>query len=267
MPYVFALNDLVHIFPRPNGFISTDNIKRMSQENLEKVRDDLNASIVALRVIIRRKDNQGIPFNKISSLARFQTQEAVEALITVLREEIKRMQAQDYPASREVFLTTLSALGTIGAKFPRRYVENMIDLAQEFEAKAKANGASEIIIKKMDNVIDVMESREENLVDLNDLLHAIEMATNQPTIVLERTEKILRAGLTWSARSYASSYGYGMAQLALRQGSQIARCHLLDGTTRHWKRHSRRDFCRCLKRRQGRAPETHVSFATIEKSF
>ena len=195
MPCVFALNDLVEMFPRPSGFISTDQIKRMSQENLETVRDDLNASIVALRVIIRRKDNQGIPVDKIASLARFQTQEAVEALLTVLREEIKRMQARDSEASREVFLTALSALGVIGAKFPHRYVENMIDLAKEFEAKAKANGASEIIIKKMSAVIDVMQLREENLVNVNDLLHAIEMATNQPAILLERTEKILKAGL------------------------------------------------------------------------
>ncbi len=195
MPQAFADSAVsVVSFPRPEGFISIDDIQRMSEEEAGKVRDDMNAAIVGLRKVTRRSDNVRIPVERIVEVSRYQTQEAMQALIILFKEEMKKFNGKP-PATVIVFLTTLQAIGAMGSSSPHRLHEALLAMLNEFEGrvvKTVLEGEMGHTINKLKSVI---AKRQQTLVNLNDLLHAIEQANNGPEVVLERAEKILTAGL------------------------------------------------------------------------
>jgi len=191
----YGANNLVDQFPRPQGFISSQQIKRMSLQDLEKTRDEMNAAIVGLRAILRRQNNNDIPYDKIFEVAKYQTQEALEALITVFREEIKRINPKAGGARPEVFMNVLDAMGAMGTSTPHRYLEEYLDMMQELEAKMPPHPMNAAIGQKVNIVFSVMQARQETLVNLNDLLYTIEQANNGPMDLLARSQKILKEGL------------------------------------------------------------------------
>lgn len=187
----FANNDFEDVFPRPANFVSSEQLKRMSEESLGQVRDKLNGSIKALLPIIRRGENRNINLQLITSVSRFQTQEALEILIRLFREEIAKMYPGKIGARFEVFNAALDAMGAIGTAYPHRYVEELVDLEDELGRLAHMHPMVGTVLQKLGVVRSIMMRRKETIVDLNALLQSIELEKNAPTMTLERAQKVI----------------------------------------------------------------------------
>jgi len=183
-------------FARPKGFISAEKIRSMNLPKLIELRDRMNADIQALKQVIRRKDNDTVPYDLIYKLRFYQTEEAMEALFAVFRAETARITAGGAGARPEVFMAVIDTIGVIGAAEPHRFLEDYLSVAEKLNALMPDEHPMKVVVgKRMLKAIQVIQSRPETLVDLNKLLFASEQAERTPEKLLTRAQEILEEGL------------------------------------------------------------------------
>lgn len=179
-------------------FISTEKIKTMSAKDLESLRDQLVTAISDLKAITKRPANSDAPLEKISAVARVQTQESMEALIMVSKRELNRIQEPGLKLNPEVLEAALKGIESIGTALPHRNVEDILTLSRDFEYLSedmKANPAILEINKRFLSTINTLNSRQEVLINLNDLLFAATEEKRDPVRDLETVEQILKEGI------------------------------------------------------------------------
>ncbi len=121
-----AAKNSEELFPQPADFISSDDIKRLDIAALETMRTEMVEEMLNLKPLFMRTDNSGLNVEAIKKLARFQTQEVVEGMLSLMRAELTRVQSTGQ-GNWNVFVAAVEVLGTVGTAYPHRYIEELLD--------------------------------------------------------------------------------------------------------------------------------------------
>jgi ATP-dependent Clp protease ATP-binding subunit ClpA len=185
----------VHADALDEGFTSGAQIKNLDFPGLLRFRDSLNTKIFELSRISQREGNKNVEFNRIYDLGVLQTEESIQALIGGLSAEITRDDKKSGPLP-EVITAYLDSIANIGMKYPHRYLEEVMQkralLKEIFDVK---DPITRDILKQFDQVIEIMQSRDASMVNVEALVAEREAIENTPQKQLERATKILDEGL------------------------------------------------------------------------
>ncbi|MGE4130044.1 MAG: hypothetical protein AB7F86_00315 [Bdellovibrionales bacterium] len=198
---------------------TTEYIKSLDQADLEALRDMLNEDLAFLKEVLGRSNNNAIPLYRVSALGQYQTQEAVEALFAVLRNEMKRGLKDNGKGSLEVMALALDTMAKIGTASPSRYLEELTDVIEEHVARlGLVDPTDDGTTRQLVFTYKILENNRTPLLDLNDHINHIIGKSQRGDAYMKRFQDYLEArivgqpeviqalvDLEWRAQLYEKS--------------------------------------------------------------